>query len=81
MALKEEDKKIGMAIRLLYAKVAARLFPVNLTSAGTATPFTLRLRLHSKVARAAAPLCQPSCVCHSNAARFYRSLPGYMRSC
>jgi hypothetical protein len=27
------------------------------------------------------PLCQDSCVCHSNAARFYRSLPSYMRSC
>ena len=25
--------------------------------------------------------CQHSWVCHSNAARFYRSLPGYMRSC
>jgi hypothetical protein len=29
----------------------------------------------------ATPLCQPSCVCHSNVARFYRSLPGYMKSC
>ena len=26
-------------------------------------------------------VCQPSCVCHSNAARFYRSLPSYTRSC
>jgi oxygen-independent coproporphyrinogen-3 oxidase len=83
---KKRDKAMPYVERLLKeAAIQSELFgadrPVKQLHWGGGTPTFLPKDVMEHLMAGYGPLCQPSCVCHSNVARFYRSLPGYMKSC